>query len=379
MQTLQTVIQGATNIRAELSRLTGLKPNLVLVFAAPVFFEQSDFGLIFSECFPESCVVGCSTAGEICDGGVLQNNCVVTAIRFDHTSVVTMSTPLADMADSREAGRRLAEGLFDPDLKAVMIFGQGLNINGSALIEGLTEKLGSAIPITGGLAGDNGAFTKTWTIGSQGVSDRNIVVIGLLGNRLQFHHGSFGGWEPFGPARKVTRCQGNVLFELDGEPALPLYKRFLGDYANNLPASGLLFPFAIMDEDRATVTLIRSILGISEKKGGLILAGEIEQNGYLKMMHATTDSLVHGALTAARKVSQMFDSSKGGLAILISCVGRKLVMLDRVNDEIEAVSSLLSDKTALTGFYSYGEICPLGPATSSKLHNQTMTVTYITE
>ncbi|MEI6205973.1 MAG: FIST N-terminal domain-containing protein [Desulfuromonadales bacterium] len=379
MQTHQVVITTPANIRAELPGPAVIKPNLVLVFAAPVFFEQADFSPILAECFPDSCVVGCSTAGEICHEGVLQNHCVVTAIRFDHTSVVTTSTPLADMADSRDAGRRLAENLCEPALQAVMVFGQGLKINGSALIEGLTDKLGTAIPITGGLAGDNGLFAHTWTIGPEGVSNRAIVAVGLSGDRLQFSHGSFGGWETLGPAQKVTRCQGNVLFELDNGPALPIYKRYLGDYANKLPASGLLFPFAMLGEDRNTVGLIRSILGVNETDGSLILAGEIALHGYLKLMHATTDALVDGADAAAQAVAQMRGQTGRGLAILVSCVGRKLVMGNRVDDEVKAVAAVLGHETTLTGFYSYGEISPIAPEACCKLHNQTMTIVFLAE
>ena len=201
----------------------------------------------------------------------------------------------------------------------------------------------------------------------------------LCGNALSFGHGSFGGWEPFGPARKVTRCEGNILYELDGEPALDIYKRYLGEHAQGLPASGLLFPFAMLGEDHNAIGLIRTILGVDEISGSLTLAGEINVNGYLKLMHASTDKLVNGAEAAAEAAKSLLEAPGESLAILVSCVGRKLVMGTRVDEEVEAVAEIFGSKAVLTGFYSYGEISPFTPGTSCKLHNQTMTITYLGE
>ena len=361
------------------SSFATLEPNLVLVFATPDFFVPGGGAEALIGCFPEADLLGCSTAGEIANSGVMEHGVVVTAIRFERTRVIPATADLANMADSRNAGRRLAKALAAPDLRTVLVFGQGVAINGSALVEGMIDVLGTNLPITGGLAGDNGAFVRTFTLGSTGVSDRAIVAVGLAGDTLHVGHGSFGGWEPFGPARRVTRCDGNILYELDDEPALEIYKRYLGEYARDLPASGLLFPFAMLGEDLSAVGLIRTILGVDEQQGSLTLAGEIQQGGHLKLMHASTDALVNGAESAARAVAATASLPRPVLAILVSCVGRKLVMGDRVDEEVEAVVDVLGNDTVRTGFYSYGEISPFTPALSCKLHNQTMTITTFAE
>jgi hypothetical protein len=203
--------------------------------------------------------------------------------------------------------------------------------------------------------------------------------VGLYGDALAFSHGSFGGWSPFGPARKVTRSDNNVLFELDGEPALEVYKRYLGEHAKGLPASGLLFPFAMLGSDHNEVGLIRTILGVDEANGSLTLAGDIDTNGFLKLMHASTDALVDGAEAAAQAAKLMQSTERPGLALLVSCVGRKLVMGGRVDEEVEAVGDVFGRGATLAGFYSYGEISPFSRAVECKLHNQTMTITYIAE
>jgi hypothetical protein len=201
----------------------------------------------------------------------------------------------------------------------------------------------------------------------------------LYGESLSLGHGSFGGWSPFGPARKVTRCENNVLFELDGEPALGVYKRYLGEHAKDLPASGLLFPFAMLGSDHSEVGLIRTILAVNEVDGSLTLAGDIDPDGYLRLMHASTDALVEGAEAAAQAAKTMFEGDGHGLALLVSCVGRKLVMGGRVDEEVEAVGDVFGQGAVLAGFYSNGEISPFTGEVACKLHNQTMTITYLSE
>lgn len=381
MQVSQITISrpnGAENAEGLMS-LAALQPNWVVVFGAVDFFTDESFVGALREAFPAALVTGCSTAGEIAGTGVLEDLCVVTAVRFEHCRLRQASTVLTGMADSLAAGERIGAALAAPDLKAIMVFGPGLEINGSALVEGVARHVGAQLPITGGLAGDGGRFVRTLTLGPEGVSDRAIVAVGFVGDELQFAHGSFGGWESFGPARRVTRSAGNILYELDGEPALDVYKRYLGDHAADLPASGLLFPFAMHGEDHDALGLIRTILGVDEATGSLTLAGAIDPNGYLKLMHASTDQLVNGAESAAAAASAMARISGPSLAILVSCVGRKLVMGDRVEEEVDVVSSILGPQATLAGFYSYGEICPLQPGSTCHLHNQTMTITWLGE
>lgn len=379
MRIVQETLRRPGELAKALGALSALQPDLLLAFAATTQLNAPDLVASLRSACPQSLLLGCSTAGEITAQGVDNGSCVLTAIRFDKVRLTEGCTVLTGMNDSFAAGERLAQQLQAPDLKAVLVFGPGVQINGSALVNGLASVLGTELPITGGLAGDDGAFRQTFTLGRDGVSDQAVVAVGFCGDSLQLGHGSFGGWEPFGPARKVTRCEGNVLFELDGEPALEVYKRYLGEHAERLPASGLLFPFAMLGEDHHGNGLIRTILGIDEAAGSLTLAGEIVTNGYLKLMHASTDKLVAGAETAAEMAAGMVDNAGDCLSILVSCVGRKLVMGERVDEEVEAVGAIFGSKAVLTGFYSYGEISPFKPDAACRLHNQTMTITCLSE
>lgn len=365
-------------VEDDLARLMPEGATIVLVFAAPRHFESPRMAEVLRRSFPGARCLGASTAGEIASDGVSEDSAVVTAVRFDHTSCAVAQTDLAGLEDSRAAGERLAAALPREGLKTVLLFSQGVAVNGSDVIAGINSVLGTDVLLTGGLAGDYGAFTRTYTLLDGAVSDRCMLALGLYGDRLRVSHGSFGGWQAFGPVRQATRAQGNVLFELDGAPALEVYKRYLGEYAEGLPASGLLFPFALLSADRQDSGLIRTLLGVDHATGSLTLAGDVPEGAYLRLMHASTEALVDGAEAAAQAASEMLSGSPG-LALLVSCVGRKLVMGDRVDEEIEAVGAVFGQGCVLAGFYSNGEVSPLFGSTDCRLHNQTMTITGLTE
>lgn len=385
MRVEQQVFRGPPSAAADLGFLSGWAPDLLLVFASPGWLQALDGPLAAAA--PAAVRAGCCTAGEISSKGVSDDTAVVTAVSFDHVQLHWAVTRLADMGDAEAAGARLAGGLPREGLRAVLLLSQGVGINGSALIQGMSSVLGD-VPITGGLAGD-ASFQSTWVLTPEGLSQDQLVCVGLYGEALQFSFGCFGGWTPFGPARKVTRSQGNVLYELDGEPALAIYKRYLGTHAQDLPASGLLFPFAMLGKDDNENGLVRTILAVDEAEGSVTLAGDIDPEGYLRLMHAGTDALVDGAGTAAQQTRAMAGATSStatgaqpgstGLAVLVSCVGRKLVMGDRVDEEVEAVAEVFGPGVTLTGFYSNGEVSPAGALLDCKLHNQTMTIACIRE
>lgn len=378
MKTAQITLTALPTVQ-DTAALMAMAPQMAWVFGDVSLLSDPACLPALKQALPGVTLIGCSTAGEIAQDGVYNGALVITALRFEQPTFKLVCTDLADMADSFAAGQRLAQGLMQDGLKNVLVWGQGVAINGSALIEGLRDGLPQGVSLSGGLAGDGGAFKQTWTVSDHAVSSTQLVAVGFMGDHIQMRHGSFHGWQPFGVIRRVTRCDHNVLYELDGEPALDIYKRYLGDYAKDLPGSGLLFPFEMLGQDLTAVGLIRTILGVDAAQGSLILAGDIEPDGYLRLMHATTDSLINGAQAAAEKVREAELPEGNCLALLVSCVGRKLVMGAHVDEEIEAVADVFGQNAAITGFYSYGEISPVVKGMDCKLHNQTMTITYISE
>lgn len=369
---------GATSDASRLTALAAIHPHLVLVFGSVQRLKAPELLGLLRDCFDAAQIVGCSTSGEITDSGVADGTVVVTAVRFKSPTFRVCSVAYDGMDDSRGAGQRLALQLSGADLRAVWVLGQGVNINGSALLEGMMQVVGPDVALAGGLAGDGGRFEHTWVLCNDAVSDRHVVGIGFYGDNVQLTCGSGSGWQPFGATRLVTRARANVLYELDGEPALEIYRRYLGEYASDLPASALLFPFAMIGEDHSETGLIRTILGVDEAGGSLTLAGDIVEGGYLRLMTASTDALVDGAESVAHAMRDARHADAPCLVLLVSCVGRKLVMGGRVEEEVEAVKATFGPNAVLTGFYSNGEIGPHG-VHLCQLHNQTMTITCIRE
>ena len=369
----------ATPSAQQLAPLAAIKQHMLIVFGSVARLTDAALPASLSAQFPGASHAGCTTAGEIVKDGVSDDSLVITAVRFKSPDFRVACVEINGMDDSAGAGQRLGERLLGEGLHSILVLGQGVDINGSALIEGITQAAGASVTLTGGLAADGGKFTHTWTLCNGVVSDRQIVGVGFYGPAIELTHGSFGGWLPFGATRLVTRAKANVLYELDGEPALAIYKRYLGDYASDLPASGLLFPFAMLGKDHSETGLIRTILGMDEAAGSLTLAGDIIEGGYLRLMSASTDALVDGAEAAAQAAQKMLKRRTPGLALLVSCVGRKLVMGGRVDEEIEAVAEVLGKNAVLTGFYSNGEISPYLSSPECKLHNQSMTITCLSD
>ncbi|HVZ74894.1 MAG TPA: FIST N-terminal domain-containing protein [Polyangia bacterium] len=363
---------------APLDALAALDPQLVLAFGSPAFFGTRALPEALTRAFPRAHRVGCTTAGEIAGSTVGENSLVLTAIAFEHASFATAHVTYTGTDGSREAGRGVARELARPGLTAMVVLGPGVDVNGSDVIAGILD-VAPNVTVTGGLAGDYGAFRETFVLHDDTLLPRAVVAIGFYGDAVRLSSGSSGGWKSFGPTRCATRASGNILHELDGQPALDVYKRYLGPYADDLPSSGLLFPFALLDDERHESGIIRTPLAVDERAGTITLAGDVPQGGLLRLMHATSELLVDGAETAARDAIAPQPRGGDSLALLVSCVGRKLLMGDGVDAEVEAVGALLGERCTLAGFYSNGEIAPIHGETAARLHNQTMTITYLTE
>ena len=350
-------------------------PDLLLVFGDRESIGVSSAIGELRAAYPSAALVGCSSAGTIHGDSVLDQGLSATAIRFKHARARAVTIGVEEK-NARAAAQRLGSELIENDLQHVFVLSEGLRVNGTDLARGFAGALPKHVGISGGLSGDGTRFERTLVAFNDTVGTARLVAVGLYGSAqdLSVCSGSLGGWDPFGPARLVTRSLANVLYELEGEPALTLYKRYLGAHAIDLPASGLLFPLSIEGAGLAG-PLVRTILGIDAKQGSITFAGDVPEGAFARLMKANMERLIDGATGAAQ---QCRNASAPDLTILVSCVGRKLVLDQRVEEEVEAVRQTLGRSAPICGFYGYGE---LGPTRSGvcELHNQTMTVTTLSE
>jgi len=378
MKTQQFIYFATPNQKYSIQKFT-FNPDLILVFGSREMLSNTPLVKMFKEEYPKAILTGCSTSGEINGVNVNDNSLTATAIKFSKTNIKYHEVDISNFNSSFEAGVDLVEKLASDDLKHVFVLSEGLQVNGTDLVNGMRSSLAEGVNATGGLAGDGASFQKTVVISNTSkVESGLITAIGFYGDHIQIGYGSLGGWDSFGLERSVTKSEDNVLYEIDNLPALELYKSFLGEKAAELPASGLLFPLSMRTEANAE-PVVRTILAVDEEKQSLTFAGDIPEGSYIKLMKANIDRLINGAENAAEVSVNPLTNKTAQLAILISCVGRKLVLKQMVEEEVEAVQETVGENAMLTGFYSYGEMAPFLKDAKCELHNQTMTITTFTE
>jgi hypothetical protein len=355
--------------------------QLVLYFGSRDALETRGWYHELRTRYPFAHIIGCTSGGQIQQAGFCETGIAAVAVRFAATRLRIATEAITDPAQSRACGAALGRELVENDLAGVFVLSDGLNVNGSELVRGLLSVLGSAVRVSGGLAGDGARFAQTW-VGVDGLPQpMAVAAVGFYGSNVRFQCGSGGGWDTFGVPRRVTRSSGRELFELDGKPALDLYEKYLGEEAEGLPGTALLYPLRIWDPARPSHDVVRTVLAVNRNDRSMTFAGDIPQGSKAQLMRGEFTSLAAGATEAASQAvaGQSQSAGQAGLALLVSCVARRLLMGQRIEDEIEAVAEVLPARVAQIGFYAYGEIAPHPVSKFCELHNQTMAITLISE
>ncbi len=346
--------------------------DLVIVCADNLFFTQAECYRELKTFFPSAQIVGCSSSGNIRGNTVSDGGMVIAAIHFSTTSVVVKSS-LIDPGDNIGATlHQLAKEFIDPKLRHLFVLSDGLSISGSELTKTLND---FAIPVTGGLAGDADRFQESWVMVNGPAKRHQVALIGFYGE-LTVSYGFATGWKEFGPERRVTQSSGSTVYEIDHKPALEIYTKYLGELSKDLPGSGLRFPLSIRDTESAK-SYVRTLLGIDANKNSLHFAGDVPQGSLCKLMKTDIDSLIDATIALAKDIIPT-TPHQDSLCLVVSCVGRRLVMDQIAEEEIEAIQTVLGSQTTVFGFYSYGEIAPFDSALCS-LHNQTTMLTLLSE
>lgn len=358
-------------------QFNSINANLVIAFGERIFLEKTAPYQKLKGLYPNATIVICSTSGQISNINLVQNNLVATAIAFEKTKIKATEIDILLNPDIKLLGKKIKEDLLSDDLKSILVISEGSLINGTELINELILQTREAVPIFGGLAGDEYNFEKTIVGLNSDASAGKIVAIGFYGDNIHFGFASEGGWSDFGPEREVTHSEKNILYKIGDRFALDLYKEYLGKYAEELPGSSLYFPLS-MKENAMSEPVVRTILSIDEEKKSMTFAGDIPIGSKVRLMKGNFDKLIDASYNAASLIHNN-QSNKPELALLVSCVGRKIVLGDRIEEEIEVVREVFGDNMLICGFYSYGEISPTLNKVACELHNQTMTITTIYE
>ncbi|MFZ4105654.1 FIST signal transduction protein [Flavobacterium sp.] len=354
-----------------------LQNPLVFVFGDRYLLEDESMLLNIRKEFNYENIIFGSSSGEILDGTMKDISISVTAIELEKSTFVIERENISNFNMQPDLlGEALLDKLPKEKLKHLFVLSDGL-LDAKKLIEGLESNLNYKIGITGGLCGDDARFEKTLSSLNENPKTGEIVLIGLYGDALEVSYASAGGWFPFGPVRKITKSKDNIIFEIDNKPALDVYKNHLAHRAIGLPSASLSFPLNITREGEKQ-PLVRTILGLDELQKSLVLAGDAPENAKVQLLMASVDAIIDGAQFAA-ELAMKNREKKAEIAILVSCIGRKLVMNKRAGEESQYIKETLGGPTIMTGFYSYGQLAPFDKNGKTNLHNQTMAVTLISE
>lgn len=349
------------------------KENLILCFGSKEILEDDTIYINIKSKFPTAQIALCSTSGEIYQENVLNNSLIVVALQFEKSTIEATRVNIKDYNNSYSAAIGLFKKLPKENLAYVMVFSDGSLVSGSELVKGLSTQIDKNILVTGGLAGDGSNFQSTLLGLNEQPKEGEIIAIGFYGKNLTVTHGSQGGWDIFGLEKRITNSSGNVLFELEGQNALDLYKKYLGPESKNLPGSALLFPLSVIIPG-ATKPIVRTILSINEEDKSMTFAGDVPVGSEVRFMKANFKRITQAASEAANQTT-VGHKNYPDFSLLISCVGRKLILGSQTDEEVKAVSETFNNETLLAGFYSYGEISPFNEGGNCQLHNQTMTIT----
>lgn len=347
--------------------------DLVLAFADTDYFRQPECYAALRRMFPAAHIVGCSSSGSVCDTRISDGDIVVTAVAFEKGRIRLVSAEATPGQDLQALAAGMMGSLAAEDLRHAFVLSDGLALNGSDLASGLNSV---GIPVTGGLAGDGTRFGSTWVMADAPAAQNLVAIIGFFGD-FEARSGCVAGWSEFGAERRVTRSCGNVVYELDHKPALTVYTRYLGEMAKDLPSSGLRFPLSIRPTEQ-DAPVIRTLLAVDAAAQSLTFAGDVPQDSFCRLMKTDVDALIDGSGMAADAAKSAADG-KPSLCLVVSCVGRRLVLGQLTEEELDIVRERLGPAAVITGFYSYGELAPFSNVVKCQLHNQTMTLTALNE
>jgi hypothetical protein len=328
-------------------------------------------------------LLGCTTDGEVSTSGLSNDSLVVMALSSDRISFHTAAVEQLSR-DSYAAGMRLAEQLRHIKFNYLQIFSDGLCGNATRIIEGIQKIAGHQVQIAGGTAGDGGLFQRTYQYFGRRVLSDSLVGVAWAGD---FHMGTgiSCGWTPVGIAKRVTRSVNNIVYELDGQPALHVYEKFLGKHASRLPAVGVEYPLGLLgpngDVEQDGYFLCRATMGVDRDKGAIVFAGDVPEGALVKITMGSESDIIEAAGLAVQEGLAGLKKNNPAICpraiFLFSCMARKIVLGSKTNKEILEVKRLAGEDVPIIGFYTYGEYAPIGKEKRSHFHNETITLSIV--
>ena len=287
--------------------------------------------------------IGTTTAGEIINGEAKQSSIALSIMEFENTS---FENKYFFHENNYELGVSVANDLYKEDTKVMILFIEGLLNNGSDVLDGISS-VDSTIPIAGGMAGDNGAFSKTFVFDNNGVYENGLVAVTFNSDILEVFTNYQLNWQAIGKFMTVTKAEKNRLYEIDGVPASDIYKKYLGDrIGDGLPHSAIEFPLLKIEESGLEVC--RTFVHKFDEDGSLLTIGNLEVGDKVRLAFGNVNLILSNAQHDASRYATFQPES----IYTYSCASRITFLQSDVVTELKP----LNDIAPISGFFTYGEI-----------------------
>ena len=365
------------------AKLDGQKPDIVFVFSS-IKYDQPEVVAGANQAASGALVVGGSAAGEITSW----------ATEFDAINAIAVAAPAVKFFSgysegvskgSFKAGANVAKAVLKAangaKLDLFIMIPDGMTGDGASIVRGVQSVLGENFPIIGGSAGDDYLFKKTYEYYKDKTLTDGVVGIGFSG-KFAFGFGIRHGWEPVGLPLKVTKAEGTVIKEINGQPALNVYEEYFGKEAGELvkePLARMAYTYPLgMAVEGSDELLIRDPV-IANDKGEITLAAEIPVGSTIRLMIGDREKAIAAAKWAAERAKEQLGNVTPRFILMFNCMARNKLLGVRCHEENDAVNSIIGMDTPMGGFYTYGEQGPLlgKKGTPAYFHNETMTLVVI--
>lgn len=365
--------EAAKEAAFEIKDRLGCNPDVVLVFFSAEFAAAEVSSGLWSELDPGTAVVGCSAFAELGPDGALTHSVTVLGLSLPGYRSQVLSV-LPGGGDSFQTGKQLVADLQGQRPDLLILLPDVLTLNATQVLRGIQSVFGADVNVIGGAPADMGAFKQTTMFAGSHLQASGAVAVALYGP-ISIAAAACSGYRSVSVPLHATKVEnGNIVLEFDGKPALPLYLDFLGPRKNELPGVTIEYPIGVVEnrkgQSEVQIDFVRAAFGMDEKRGALILGGDIPEGAELRILSATREDVLRGTQVAVE--SALSACQDADLMLLFNCMSRKIILGPRYKEEYVVADSILPKSLPRVGFYTYGELSPVHAVTQH--HESTFTV-----
>ncbi|MEI6681590.1 MAG: FIST N-terminal domain-containing protein [Bacteroidota bacterium] len=274
---------------------------------------------------------------------------------------------------SFELGATIGEWLGGTFSKpALFVLASGLDTDGEQLVRGIQHSAGDGIRMFGGLAGDDARFHETFVFSSGTVLNHGAIALALDLDHYDINGIASSGWVGIGADKLITHSTGNIVYTIDGAPALDVYKEYLSVKDEDLPEIGIEYPLMIKKPGKQDV--LRAVINVDREKRSLIFAGSVPEGSVVSFSSSPGFEVID---YTKNKVEEFYMTHpRADVLILFSCMARHSALGPAISEEID--DAWAKWNIPLAGFFTYGEIGNNYTA-ACDFYNQTFTLVALKE